>query len=542
MEVDMNKYSFFIMIMAVLLVTVSAMAQSPGVVMGATWYDMQTLSSSGNRIAVCEDGSMYICWMDASIWPPPTRGVSCCWRSPAGDWNCGVLAEGGAFPQLDIYNDIHGAIVYHAFFAYVMLAVDYMPWRFYNPPDSTPEGGRCFWPYITTGQNDGIHILMTESMPVGDCPRLFYTRSDNGGPLWSEPQLVDTVATAGSVLDASPVSDRVIITYARPDSFEIFWCNDIFYVISEDGLNWDFMNSRVNVTNYGDDEDSLWAFFDIDAIFDYNDNFHLIWNAGTVDSEGWMQWKTRLFHYNSATDEINLIHMWPEENYWNGGCDCGAWNRPICKMNLGVHTSNVLFVTWTQFDTTDCSEGGYANGDIFMSYTISGTDWEEPVNLTNSNTDGCFPGACDSDHWSTLADVVNDTLHIVYINDKDAGGIPHDEGVATENPVMYLAYPVDDIVRIDEETNRPASFSLMQNYPNPFNVKTTILFELKKASKVLLEVFDITGAKVTTLVNEFMLVGSHSITWDAEDFASGVYFYRLKTGDTSETKTAVLIR
>lgn len=61
----MNKYSIII-VMAVFLISVSVLAQSPGVQMGTTWYDYQTNGSSGNRIALCDDGSMYICWTDVS--------------------------------------------------------------------------------------------------------------------------------------------------------------------------------------------------------------------------------------------------------------------------------------------------------------------------------------------------------------------------------------------------------------------------------------------------------------------------------------------
>jgi hypothetical protein len=77
-----------------------------------------------------------------------------------------------------------------------------------------------------------------------------------------------------------------------------------------------------------------------------------------------------------------------------------------------------------------------------MNYSADGgATWSEPENITNSPTPGCWPMECDSDHWPTLNEVVDDSLYITYINDKDAGGIPQSEGVDTENPVMYLAIP-----------------------------------------------------------------------------------------------------
>jgi hypothetical protein len=149
--------------------------------------------------------------------------------------------------------------------------------------------------------------------------------------------------------------------------------------------------------------------------------------------------RTYIFHYSEATGQITEITHHPD-SLWRD--ISGDWNRPLCKMNLGVDSNNNLFATWTKFDTIDCSAGGNGNGDIYMSYSINEDRyWSTPQNLTNSQTPGCFPGLCDSDHWSTLAEKVDDSLHIVYINDKDAGGSPYDEGAATENPVMYLTVP-----------------------------------------------------------------------------------------------------
>ena len=139
-------------------------------------------------------------------------------------------------------------------------------------------------------------------------------------------------------------------------------------------------------------------------------------------------------------------------------------------------------------------------------------------------------------------DVVDDNLHIIYTNDKDAGGIPQTEGSPTENPIMYLAYPNPLYLDIDEDVNRPVDFSLNQNYPNPFNASTVISYELKIDSPVTIEVFDITGAKVATLVDEVIAAGSHQMVWDASDYASGVYFYKLVAGDISETQQMVLIK
>jgi len=79
----------------------------------------------------------------------------------------------------------------------------------------------------------------------------------------------------------------------------------------------------------------------------------------------------------------------------------------------------------------------------------------------------------------------------------------------------------------------PMTFGLDQNYPNPFNPTTTIYFQLPKDSRVSLKVYDLLGREVTTLVNEDRAAGYHDARFNAGNFASGVYFYRMeaKPGD-----------
>ena len=86
----------------------------------------------------------------------------------------------------------------------------------------------------------------------------------------------------------------------------------------------------------------------------------------------------------------------------------------------------------------------------------------------------------------------------------------------------------------------PLRFSLMQNYPNPFNPTTTIKYALPKASKVKLEVFNLLGQKVATLVNGFKQAGYHQVTFDGSRLPSGVYYFRLQT-DKGFIKTRKLV-
>jgi len=96
-------------------------------------------------------------------------------------------------------------------------------------------------------------------------------------------------------------------------------------------------------------------------------------------------------------------------------------------------------------------------------------------------------------------------------------------------------------VRSEPET-LAHSISLFQNYPNPFNLTTTIRFSLPQRSRVALEVFDVRGNHVATLVEGELGPGVHSVVFDASDLACGLYFPRLTAGSLSFTKKVVLIK
>lgn len=88
----------------------------------------------------------------------------------------------------------------------------------------------------------------------------------------------------------------------------------------------------------------------------------------------------------------------------------------------------------------------------------------------------------------------------------------------------------------------PTTYSLAQNYPNPFNPTTTISFSLPVSGKVVLQVFDITGKSVATLLDNEMQSGVHSVELNAADLSSGVYFYRLSANKFIATRKFLLLK
>ncbi len=88
----------------------------------------------------------------------------------------------------------------------------------------------------------------------------------------------------------------------------------------------------------------------------------------------------------------------------------------------------------------------------------------------------------------------------------------------------------------------PTSFGLNQNYPNPFNPTTTLSFDVPKASHVTLEVYNVLGQKVLTLIDEELDANTHEVEFDGSSISSGIYFYRLNAGDFTDTKKMVMVK
>lgn len=111
-------------------------------------------------------------------------------------------------------------------------------------------------------------------------------------------------------------------------------------------------------------------------------------------------------------------------------------------------------------------------------------------------------------------------------------------------------FQIDSIVEVsidEEETFVPVTTQLKANYPNPFNPETTISFALQQPGDVTIEIFNIKGQKVATIVDGYYETGTHKVVWDSRtdrnrEAGSGIYFYRMKSGDYSATKKMILMK
>lgn len=119
----------------------------------------------------------------------------------------------------------------------------------------------------------------------------------------------------------------------------------------------------------------------------------------------------------------------------------------------------------------------------------------------------------------------------ISLNDPHHGGIN-----------IPIQITVISLTGIREEKDNPLDFRLSQNYPNPFNPSTTISFSLPVAQNVTISVYNAIGTDIKSLLNKNLSAGNYSIKFDAVDYPSGIYFYRIKTDQFTQTKKMILTK
>ena len=189
----------------------------------------------------------------------------------------------------------------------------------------------------------------------------------------------------------------------------------------------------------------------------------------------------------------------------------------------------------------------YVPGDIdlFMAKsTDNGATWTELENVTNTS------GTVENKALEV-------SVHLASIGTDDQVGVffqmpefsvetyPPAAGFEDYMNRVYVGIYTNDeggTVGIDEESLVPEQFVLKQNYPNPFNPLTHINYSLKTAGEVRMDLYDIRGSWVRSLVNEVKPVGSHEYVLDASDLSSGIYFYTMAVNGSAQTRKLVLMK
>jgi photosystem II stability/assembly factor-like uncharacterized protein len=282
---------------------------------------------------------------------------------------------------------------------------------------------------------------------------------------------------------------------------------EVIYKTVDGGATLDTVLVRVytGLTSY--------QYFDVDFAPD-NRNIGVV--VGTTNkirytTDGGASWHVATENIADSTIGLQDVCMIDHNVGWACG-DKGA----LIKTTDGGATWTAQTVPWGAINLRKLDYRTptwiYVVGESDLCYytTDGGTNWTNisPVGYTKNIHAVYYQG----------------TAGILWIGGRDADVQNRADGVAGTDTPKGLPY------------------ALNQNYPNPFNPSTTIAFTLPIDDHVTLNVYDVTGKLVATVMNKDMKAGTYSVGFKADGLASGVYFYRLKTSTLEETRKMILLR
>lgn len=234
---------------------------------------------------------------------------------------------------------------------------------------------------------------------------------------------------------------------------------------------------------------------------------------------------------SSQTNYYARVHIKAQANNWQ----------------VGISKSNEL-------------AGGYVYGNTLLNYNTTYLIVVKHTLITGTNNDeerifvftGTIPSTepTSSEVGPYVETTKGDPTDLMTVTLRQGGSFS--SGVMTNpGPVLKL-----DGIRVmtswaslvtevkDNSSSLPNDFSLSQNYPNPFNPSTVISWQLAVSSFVTLNIYDMLGRKVASLVNEFQQAGIHNFKLNTQNYSlpSGIYFYQISAGEYIDTKKMILMK
>jgi len=315
---------------------------------------------------------------------------------------------------------------------------------------------------------------------------------------------------------------------------------DGIYRSSNNGDSWEFIsNDVIERYNFKAITDSIL----IDAAYPnlrISTNAGSSWNTTSIRSSPFRS--AILYEKNTETIFIhgflNQSKIFYTSNYGQSFSEILAPTSISSKNGLAINSLNDLFYSSTQGDNQ--FYGIYHLNYPYQNWIklYSGITYSIKIDYDNiiyaSVNNGVISSEDNGNNWEII---FNENASRAFAQDLNI-----DDNILFIATNSYGLYELQIPTNIMEENNLLLSYQLYQNYPNPFNPFTKIKFSVPKSEIVQIKVYDILGKEIKTILKEFKQAGNYEVELDASNLPSGIYFYRMISGDYSETKKMILLR
>ena len=361
---------------------------------------------------------------------------------------------------------------------------------------------------------------------------IYYKRSTDGGTTWG----ADTRLTVSSGISQDPAINvsgsfvNVVWQDSRSGSFEIFYKRS-----TDGGISWGIDMPLSNTGGPGAFSPSVSS-------------------SGNVVISSWQD------NRSSSTGEI--YYKRSTDSGLTFGADTRLTNDPgvstYCTISM---IGSIAHLIWLDNRTGQSeifynrsSNSGLTWGTDTRLTTNGFTSSNPSISLNNANVHVVYHGnggiyykrSTDfgltwggEQRLSDLLSFARDAA--VAVSGSAVHVIWHDARNSNED-IYYARNPLGNPTNITNISGTASKFYLYQNYPNPFNPETKIKFDLRKSSLTIIKIYNSIGQEIQTLVNKQLQPGSYEVEWNASNFPSGIYFYKLISGEFIETKKMFLVK
>jgi hypothetical protein len=255
------------------------------------------------------------------------------------------------------------------------------------------------------------------------------------------------------------------------------------------------------------------------AVVFYSPKLHLIHKQNTSIPVGSIYVKGVLAAFSGANESYLFDAHSGSVSYNNFTVDYTGLGDSVCVCREGDYDLYTYSAITGQWQQTTLPE---------MHYSIISGSCISLIATTGYNKFYAFNG-----YYGNLVELIPEgTGYEFMVGGKTA--------IVVRNTKIY-AFDPQQVTKISPKRIQPVQFYLAQNYPNPFNPTTTIEFSLPHTEFVTLKIYNILGEGVATLVSKKLPAGKYEYVWDARNFASGVYFYRIEAGKYVKSLKMVLL-